>query len=279
MFRGRNFIHHCTAIWLTFAAAFVALPAGAELLTEKGRVDLVVGPGETVSDTMYVYNSGRQDIDVRLYWQDFEYVPPYRGQKVFSAPGTSAYSMGDWVSYSPQVLTVPAHGKRMVRFTIRVPEDAQGGRYGVLFFEQSLNKAPGGDGYHKVKRIGTLFYVETPESDKSAAIEDVRIQDGFIRGRFTNRGNVYLFPRGSYHRRDSGTTVADRGKLEMLYVMPGASADFTLAIPPHMTEGEHTMMVAFDLGDGDNVISEIDYITLHEGGHQIKDVRDRSGPD
>ncbi|MCA9394856.1 MAG: hypothetical protein KC900_11675 [Candidatus Omnitrophica bacterium] len=261
-------------ILMTAFLVLFATKAGAQLLMEESRVQLTVTPGETVVDGMNIHNTGQQDVDIRVYWQDFEYVPPYTGKKNFTPPGTSKYSMGEWVTYSPQVLTVPAQGKREIRYTIKVPEDATGGHYGVLFFERSLSASPQNTGVNIITRLGSLFYLETVDSDKSAVVDEVRVQDEFIRGRFANEGDVFLFPRGVYYLVDNDGVPADRGEIDTMYVMPDTAAEFSVVLDGALAVGDYTMVITFDLGGGESVTKEIDLTKFNTGQYQIRQVRD-----
>lgn len=261
-------------LWVCLILVLWTQDARAQLLMEQSRVHVTVTPGETVVDAMYIHNTGQHDADIRVYWQDFEYLPPYDGKKQFTQPGTSAYSLGDWISYSPQVLTIPAQGKREIRYTLKVPPDAQGGYYGVLFFEQALTAAAQNTGVNIITRLGSLFYVETVDSDKSARVDNIRIQDEFLKGDFTNAGNVYQFPKGVYYLVDEDGVAVDRGTMETLYVMPGATAEFMVVINQQLAVGDYTMVVTFDQGGGKSIVKEIDLTKFNSGQYQIRQLRD-----
>lgn len=261
-------------LWMCLFLVLLTTDVRAQLLMEQSRVNLTVNPGETVVDSMFIHNTGRQDADIRVYWQDFEYLPPYDGKKQFTPPGTSAYSMGEWISYSPQVLTIPAQGKREIRYTIKTPADAQGGYYGVLFFEQALTPAAQNTGVNIITRLGSLFYVETVDSDRSARVDNIRIQDEFLKGDFTNAGNVYQFPKGVYYLVDDEGVAVDRGNMDTMYVMPGATAEFMVVIHQDLDVGDYTMVVTFDQGDNQSIVKEIDLTKFNSGQYQIRQLRD-----
>lgn len=269
MFRGFHFYCICLAV-ASGAVPVTALPAGAELLLDQSRVDLTVSPGETVTGKMHVYNTGPEAEDIRVYWQDFEYISPYDGEKLFSAPGTSAFSLGDWISYAPQVLTVPPEGKREIRYTLKVPEETTGGHYGVLFFERALTQGTAHDTFNGVARTGSLFFVDPVDSDKTAAVEDLRVQDEFVRGRFVNHGNVCLFPRGQYFVRNANGDVVDRGETEMMYVMPGGAGDFALVIAQDLAEGDFELSILFDLGEGKTLHNVYQLTKFNAGQYHIQ---------
>lgn len=261
---------------ILFICVFVltAGHASAQLLMEKSRVRLTVNPGETVVDSVTLHNTGSVPADVKVYWQDFTYLPPFEGKKNFSQPGTSEYSMADWISYSPQLVTLPPQGKRDINYTIKVPEDAKGGHYGVLFFEQGLGKGTTTTGVNIITRLGALFFVDTVNSDKTSKIGNIRFEEEFLKGDFTNQGDVFLFPRGIYYLMDKEGVVAERGELDKIYLIPKATAGFQIPIGDALADGDYTAVVTFDLEDGDSVIKEVDFSKSGSGELQISEIRD-----
>jgi len=253
---------------------FMVQDASAQLMMEKSRVRLTVSPGETVVDSMLLYNTGATPADVKVYWQDFTYLPPFDGQKNFSLPGTSQYSMADWISYSPQLLTLPPQGKREINFTIKVPENAKGGYYGVLFFEQGLGTGTTSTGVNIITRLGSLFFVETVNRDKTAKIDNMRFEEKFLKGSFTNQGDVFMFPRGIYFLMDKEGLVTERGELDKIYLIPGNTAEFKVAIADGLASGDYTMVITLDLDDGDSLIKEVDFSKSESGQLQINEIRD-----
>lgn len=248
--------------------------AAAQLLMEKSRVEMTVTPGETIVDSMILHNTGGQPADVKIYWQDFTYLPPYDGEKKFSQPGTSEYTMGEWITYSPQLMTLPPQGKREINYTIRVPEDAKGGYYGVLFFEQGLGYGTTSTGVNIITRLGSLFFIESSDRNRDAAVKDVAINQKFIEGKFENKGDVFMFPKGVYYLMDYDGVVTDRGEVDKMYVIPGAVKDFKIYMSDDIDPGQYTMVLTFDLGEGDSVVKEIDFTKNQRGQLNITQLRD-----
>lgn len=252
----------------------VSRDASAQLLMEKSRIHLTVTPGETVVDSMTIHNTGNVAADVKVYWQDFIYLPPFNGKKNFSQPGTSEYSMAEWISYSPQLLTLPPQSKRGINFTIKVPEDAKGGHYGVLFFEQGLGTGTTTTGVNIITRLGSLFFVETINRDKTSKIDNIRFEEKFLKGSFTNEGDIFLFPKGIYYLINQDGVAAERGELDKIYLTPGNTADFKIYISDEVAEGDYTAVITLDLGDGDSLIKEVDFSKTGTGSFKINEIRD-----
>ena len=101
-------------------------------------VQETLAPGQAVTGTIEIENQGSEPVRLEVYLQDWEYLEGGTGDKLFSAPGSSPWSAAGWISYFPKQVELPSRGKGLVEYTIRVPADATGGRYAVLFFESIL---------------------------------------------------------------------------------------------------------------------------------------------
>ena len=57
--------------------------AFAQLLLEEGKIKLNVQPGETVMNSFFIDNTSSESFPVKVYLEDFVYVPPFDGKKNF----------------------------------------------------------------------------------------------------------------------------------------------------------------------------------------------------
>jgi len=248
--------------------------AGAQLLLEEGKVTLTVSGGDRISKKITLHNNSAEEVPVRVYWEDFQYQPPYDGTKLFVPAGTGEKSMAQWVSFSPQQFTLPAYSQQMIEYSLSVPSSIQGGYYGTLFFEQAPVDAQGVTGVNIVTRIGCLFFVEAVDSLRQASIDGIESSAGEIKGTFTNQGDVVLIPQITYYIMDPGGMVVDRGEVKKKYVAPKGVASWEIKMPAGLSAGEYAMVITADLGDGQALVKEL---TLAVGPGEvlrIKNVQD-----
>src|ERR1700679_3463586 len=116
-------------------AGIITGEAKAQLFLEDGKKVLAVSGGDHLNGSLLIHNTSSQQADVKVYWEDFEYKPPYDGSKNFLPAGTAPASASQWVIFSPQTFSIPAFGQQKVSYTVSVPAVIQAGHYGVLFFE------------------------------------------------------------------------------------------------------------------------------------------------
>ncbi len=231
--------------------------AHAQLFLENGKVTLAVSGGEHTNGSLLIHNTSSQQGDVKVYWEDFEYKAPYDGTKNFLPAGTAPASASQWVTFSPQVFTLPAFGQQRVDYTVSVPNQIQEGHYGVLFFERSSDMLMNDKGVTLVTRVGCLFFVEPKDKSKKAALQDIGVKANGLTASFVNQGNVILIPRTTYYVMQKDGLVTMRGESKKLYVPPGASAPLEISLKKQLKPGQYTLVVNSDLEEGDVVVKEI----------------------
>jgi hypothetical protein len=244
------------------------------MFTEKTRVEMDVTPGEAYTDSINLINTSQEPMDVKVYWEDFMYIEPYDGKKEFGPVGSSPYSMADWMAFSPQQFSLPAGGTQKIDFSIRVPSDAKGGHYGVLFYERNPQNSKDQTGLQIVTRLGTLFFVESTDKNKSATIDTISATAQGLEGHFNNNGDVVLMPKATFYALNQESITADRGNISRLYVPPGKTATFHVDFAESLPEGEYTAVLTFDLKGGDSLVKEVDFRKSNGSAFSILNVRD-----
>ncbi len=247
--------------YLTFLTVIgFAHSASAQMFTDKTKVELKAEPGETLIENITVYNTTKETLDLKLYWQDFIYLPPYDGKKDFLPLGTTPYSLGDAVTFSPQQLTLPPEGNAKVNVSIQIPEESKnGGYYGVLFYEKTEPATVPGTAVKILTRLGTLFFIETNWKNKDSDVKDIKATEKGLEGTFINKGNIFLTPKGTYYVMSPDGMVADRGDANKIYVTPAGEATFKLDFADTLPAGKYTAIITFDLKDGVSIVREVDF--------------------
>jgi hypothetical protein len=231
--------------------------AKAQFVLEQGKVSLAVSGGERLNGFVTIHNNSKEEALLKVYWEDFEYITPYDGSKSFAPAGTLPSTASQWISYSPQEFKISGFGAQKVQYTISVPEKVEGGHYGVLFFERVNSDVKTTTGVKVVYRMGSLFFIEAKDKIKQAVFNAMKIAAGSLTGALTNQGNAVLVPRTTYYIMDQDGLVADRGDVKNLYIPPGVTAPFSIALPAGLQPGAYTFFVNADLEEGDVVVQEI----------------------
>ncbi len=247
--------------------------ASAQMLIEQGKVSETVRAGETLSGQITVFNRSNEPLGVSAYMEDFVYTPPFDGQKKFLPAGTDPRSCSSWITFTPREFTLPALGKQQVNYTIRVPENVSGGYYAVMFFEKKGFTTAPEVGVRIVSRVGSLFFLEAQKSVRQAKVKDLAVTEGKLRGKVANEGDIILVVKGVYYSLDADGRAVDRGEIKGIYLPPGKSGEFAVALPEKAKAGQYTYVLTFDLGAGVAAVAEADVSISADGQARLLAVR------
>ncbi len=246
----------------------------AQLLIEEGKVSFSVAPGGSAQGIINLNNTSDQDVKVRAYWEDFVYLPPFDGKKNFLPAGSMDNSIAKWVHFTPQDFVLPAKSKKKISYSIKVPEDAHGGYYGVLFFENFSEEMKDINGVQIITRVGSLFFLETTDSIKKGRVGRLSAEQNTVVGELENTGDVIITPNGVYYILGKDGVVVDRGEVEKFYIPPREKTKFRAHFSQDLSLGKYTMVITFDLGDGKSVVKEIDFTKSSASETKILEERD-----
>jgi len=252
----------------------ISSTVGAQVFLEDGKVKLSVSPGENVAGKIVVHNTADEDVNMRVYWEDFEYKFPYDGSKEFLPKGTSSHSAADWVNVTTQTLMFGPFAKRTVSYTVNVPSDIRQGHYGVLFFENEAEQFDSAKGIDIVTRIGCLFFIEPKNKIKKVDLSDFQFEGKKLMASFKNLGNVILIPDGTFYVIDQDGMVFDRGAIAKIYLPPDESADYPITFNRDLDPGAYTLVMTITLEDDDVFVKEIDFEKNYPSGFKITEIRD-----
>ncbi|MDD5252218.1 MAG: hypothetical protein PHT12_06350, partial [Patescibacteria group bacterium] len=193
-----------------FAAAF-CLSRGAEAMTiSPPFVDFSLNPGDTVVDTLKIYNEQPNAITVYPILQNFEAGTEELGEPVFydAKENRNGQALAPWITVDPAPITLEPQQRFSLPFTINIPkENAQpGGHYGALILSTTPPDQQGGAiGLHP--EIGELILVRVSGDvkeiggiaefgfSKPKVWYNYKPVDFFLR--FENNGNTHLRPVGN----------------------------------------------------------------------------------
>jgi P pilus assembly chaperone PapD len=262
-------------IFLAFCAVGILnAQAQAQVFLEQAKVSLTVSGGEHQNGSFLVHNTSSNPISVKVYWEDFKYKAPYDGTKIFLPAGTAPGSASQWVTFSPQIFTMPGFGQQRIDYSVSAPSQVEEGHYGVLFFESSAVTKVNSDNVSLVTRLGCLFFIEPSNKNKNAVLQDIQLKANSITASFVNQGNVVLIPRTTYYIMQDGGMVLSRGESKKLYVPPGASGTLEIPLKKKLDQGQYTLVVNSDLEEGDVVVKEIGLAVDAAGQLTIENSKD-----
>lgn len=274
--------------WMVTWAVVIGWPQPALAFQARmGRpvVQETLAPGEAATGTIELENQANEPVRLEVYLQDWEYVEGGSGDKLFSPPGSSPWSAASWISYFPKQLELPARGKGVVEYTVRVPADASGGRYAVLFFESVLARTKANEQGVTVQytgRLGSLFEVDVAGTIRRAGeIAEVALgrpdedRPLTLAYTFLNTGNVAARPKAYFNIVDASGRYFGRGEFPPLYTFPGRAGTATAQWTGRLDPGDYTVLLTVDVGTEEPLVIErplavkrevvVEAVTLHAG--------------
>jgi len=245
-----------TFIFFSLLINVATANAGEVIQVNHPKIRLSIPPGSAKTGVIKIDNPSEQPKKVRVYLEDWVYLPACDGTKEFKPAGTTEFSAASWISFFPSEFDIPAYGSQTLNYTVKVPQDARGGHYAVLFFENYLSpqKVPQeGVSVNVAVRVASLFYIE-PEGtiNRQARITDLKIKkedDAYvITARFNNTGNVDITANGTFFILDSKGMVYARGEFNDIYTFAGNSALLSSRWKEPLTEGTYDLVLSVDIG-------------------------------
>lgn len=229
-------------------------------LISKSKIRIIAEPGKTIFGEIVVENQTDTQTDLKLYLNDWKYLPAGDGTKDFFAPETTPLSCASWITFSPAQLSLPPFGKQKVNYSVKVPENASGGRYAALFFESLLGKLESSAaglqaGMNIAIRVATLFYVEPKgRVNRSAVIkklsfENLKSPESFALSLdLENAGNTDITAAGTFHVTDDEGMVLARDEFKNGYMFANEKAVITAITKAKVPRGVYNLVLTIDLG-------------------------------
>ncbi|MCM8796860.1 MAG: hypothetical protein NC923_03155 [Candidatus Omnitrophica bacterium] len=243
-------------VFIVFTCIYSTSLGNNVIEVDQAKVRLVIAPGKAKAGAIRVYNPTTESRHIKVYLEDWAYLPAFDGTKEFKPAGTTELSCAKWISFVPDDFIIPAFGKQTINYTVRVPQDAKGGHYAVMFFENNLseqNTPQEGVSVGVAIRIASLFYIE-PEGTiiKEAAIQDVKVkkrQGGFeVTAKLVNKGNTDIIAKGNFFAMDKNGIVQARGQFNDIYMFGGNTAVLSGVWKNPLPAGDYDLVLSVDIG-------------------------------
>ncbi len=245
-----------------FSSLFIPLAQADKLpFMNQSKIRVMVAPGERAFGEMTLENPTDKTKNIRLYLEDWYYLPGGSGAKEFLPFNSTSLSACPWITFSPAEAVVPPFGKQKISYVISAPKDATGARFASLFFETLVTENPLSDigrsaGLDLSVRVATLFYVEVKgTSERKADISNLKLGpsksgDGSLELTldFENTGNTDITTSASFNLMNKDGIVSARGVFNDLYTFPGGKGSFVGVWKERIAPGDYDLIITVDLG-------------------------------
>jgi hypothetical protein len=230
-----------------------------DALPDREYFYLEAAPGATVSDTVSVFNTSDQPITFQLYGAD-AYNTPRDGGFALRAADQPQLGVGAWAHLKANKLTVPAHHRADIPFSIAVPKGAEPGDHpGAIVALDAATVGTTSNGKVAVgiqRAVGARVYLRV----SGPAVPAVTLQNVSVSRRaplvpglgsssatvhytLVNRGNTTVHPTLALKAGGwfGGTVLNVAPKDLGIDLLPGQSV--TLSAPwPHPPQFDHVSL-------------------------------------
>lgn len=217
---------------------------------------------EIYTDKILVTNTTQAPLEVRAYYQDFEYTEPFNGEKNFYPPDSLDFSIGSWLTLTPNVFHLEPGESQVAYITIQPNEPFDRVHCGVIFFETAMGMGMNEDGsqVQTLGRIGSIVFVEPAGKENKQLKCDVDSSLPYtIDLNVFNAGNSFIHTVPSYYVIDEDGNFYDRGSLDETFFMPGDSTRVSGNITKNISPGHYIMVLTIDMEEGAVIVPEISF--------------------
>jgi len=242
--------------------------AGLSFKADPGKVRLIIPANSSQTGLIKVSSQSNEKIKIKVYLEDWVYTKLQDGTKDFSLAKSTPLSCANWITFNPSEFLLAPYGVQALNYVVRVPPDAKGGHYAVMFFEAAfLSESENAESLEGAKpedirvgtflniRLGTLFYIETKDAVKYLAeltnlsvSKEPKNKRLLVAADLKNTGNVDITAGGSFHIIDREGLVFARGEFNNIYTFPGDTAKLTATWKEPLPKGKYDLILTLDLG-------------------------------
>ncbi len=254
-------------------------------------VERTVSPGSSFSYTVNIQNEDRfEPITLAVSVMDIQ--ESLSGVYNLIEARTTSYSITDWVTFQPSVLTIPPASEGHINVAISVPRGVSGGRYGAVVVSPNQDVSDQGSTSSAIPftfRMASFIELETTGGSArreayvsrfavqpSSEFFDIRQQAGddalVFSAEVTNGGNVHVITRGTVTLQTAdGRTVArfpiggGRG-----IILPENTVALRSVLTRGLRPGDYTAKAMIDYGGRRPAVSEISF-TITESDIQAQE--------
>lgn len=246
---------------LSLAAALLFMPrqalyAANIIRLDQSKIRIKIPAGQTATGRIEIRNPTSEGKKIKVYAHDWVYSNEM-GEKDFFLAGTKKFSCSKWITFVPAEFSINPAGREYLQYTLRVPEDAKGGYYAILFFESLLGETKENLEAMAVVpvavRVGCLVAVEVEGTiERNAQIENFSItgdQENYrIEVDFINKGNADITVAGNFNVVDKQGMVFGRGEFSNRYTLPGDKVKVSSGWKGKLPKGSYDVIMTLDLG-------------------------------
>jgi hypothetical protein len=217
----------------------------ADIGISPPRLELVVEPGETITDSIMLLTDAIQEQQMQVIVEDFTLDP--KGDVSTLPPGSLEYSASQWLQPELTDFVIAGGEGQEFRISVTVPDDASlGGTYhGMVFF--TVIPPPtetSGIGVVTTARIGLAVYVTVANTEQGGAelVDFFQEDDGGLTFAVANTGNTVMRLSGRIELRNEAGETKYALEVPDVPVLRESEREVTIELPDDIEPGFYTAL-------------------------------------
>lgn len=260
-----SYLRNSIIVTVLLATMVLVVPGFAQvgLGLSPMRLELRMAPGTQHSGSLNLTNNSAVKMRVRTELLDFfidnEATPQFEHEN----KQEDAYSCRQWLSINPMETELGSPDQLLVRYTMRVPQDAREGSYHCAAGFTTLPAAEqiSGTGMRMAVRVVAAFYVVIGNPKIDGGLKEFKLEhtddkdnsNGAWRAVviMANRGLMYFRPTGKLDVLDSEGKVIETQEFQSIPVLPNREQRFLFPLKAPLGTGTYTLRARVDVGGGE----------------------------
>ncbi|MBL4710736.1 MAG: DUF916 domain-containing protein [Flavobacteriales bacterium] len=261
-------------IFLLFLGFSVCIAQNKEVPKTEGisvspaHFHLNLKPGQTKTYEISVTNDTKTSKKFKVGAFDFNMNG--KGKSTFLPNGTGKYSLSKWMSISPSFIEVKAGVKKVVKFTVEVPDDESGNyaAWSVIMIEQeeprnTIEPPKKGEGTVALGVIPTfafgIFVYQNPPnvSDNSVEITNFTMDETekgkIVKIEAENTGNGIAYCTSYIDLTNLTTGEQQRLLVKRFTIVPELIRDFAFKLPDSLKKGQYLAVGVLDFEGSEEI--------------------------
>lgn len=244
------------------------VPKTEGISVSPAHFHLTQKPGETKSYEITVTNDTRTSKRFKVSALDFNMNG--KGKSSFLPTGTGKYSLSKWMNISSSFIEVKAGQKKLVKFTVEVPDDETGNRaaWSVIMLEQeeprnTIEPPKKGEGTVALGVIPTfafgVFVYQNPPNVDNTSIDITNFtldetEDGkIVKIEAKNTGTGIAYCTSYIDLTNLSTGKQQRLLVKRFTIVPELVRDFAFKLPADLEKGQYIAVGVLDFENSEEI--------------------------
>lgn len=258
---------------LLFAAISECYASGVTVYPTRFELDTMSSHGKFISRSVTVENFSNKTVRVKANTQSWKL--DTQGNIVYLEKPDER-SLIDNTRFNPSEFSIGPKQKQLVRFTVKVPDGADGEYREILFFNTVSDKKDVISSITKKlsinvnfeSRFGTTIYLYKGATARNASITDVRVEKEkkvtYITATLKNDGNIHTSLKGKVFLKSKSDSQKNTEIPVKYFLLPECSQKLKIKIPDNfITNKNNFAHISLNYLDKDlkvqNIAAEVDF--------------------